>query len=98
MNIIPKRDKILVRADKRRDMTEGGIHLPEDSEAERDAVAYGTVLAVGPGARLYNGEIVAPDVKVGERVCFLKYSGSRVDERDKTILLMTEDDIIARIE
>jgi chaperonin GroES len=56
------------------------------------------VIAVGPGKRDENGRIVAPDVKVGDRVLFGKYSGQTVKVGDEELLVMREEDIMGVLE
>ena len=55
-------------------------------------------MAVGPGARDEKGQVVAPDVNVGDRILFGKWSGSeaRIDGDD--LLIMKESDIMAVLE
>jgi chaperonin GroES len=52
----------------------------------------GKVIAVGNGRTLDNGQVRKPDVKVGDRVLFGKYSGSEVKlDGDEHIILRDED-------
>ena len=44
------------------------------------------------------GEILAPNVKVGDRVLFGKYSGQTVKVDGEELLVMKEDDLFAVIE
>jgi len=56
------------------------------------------VLAVGPGARNEKGELVALDVKAGDRVLFGKWSGSEVRIDGQDLLIMKESDVMGIIE
>jgi chaperonin GroES len=58
----------------------------------------GEVLAVGPGARNDKGELVAPDVKPGDRVLFGKWSGTEVKIDGDELLIMKESDIMGVLE
>jgi chaperonin GroES len=58
----------------------------------------GEVIAVGPGARDESGKLVAPDVKVGDRVLFGKWSGNEVRIDSQDLLIMKESDIMGVIE
>jgi chaperonin GroES len=46
---------------------------------------------------LENGERQAPDVQVGDKILFGKYSGTEVKYGDAEYLIMREDDILAKI-
>jgi chaperonin GroES len=58
----------------------------------------GEVLAVGAGKRQDNGERLTPDVSVGDKVMFGKYSGTEVKVEGEEVLVMREDDIMGVIE
>jgi chaperonin GroES len=58
----------------------------------------GEVLAVGNGKRQDNGDRITPDVKVGDKVLFGKYSGTEVKVEGEEVLVMREDDIMGIIE
>ena len=54
--------------------------------------------AVGPGARDEDGERIALDVKVGDRILFAKWSGTEVKIDGEELLIMKESDIMGVIE
>jgi chaperonin GroES len=58
----------------------------------------GKVLAAGSGARNENGQVVALDVKKGDRILFGKWSGTEVKVDGKDLLIMKESDIMGIIE
>ena len=58
----------------------------------------GEIVAVGPGARNEQGQIVALDVKAGDRVLFGKWSGTEVKIDGEELLIMKESDIMGIIE
>jgi chaperonin GroES len=58
----------------------------------------GEVVAVGPGARNEQGQIVAPDVKAGDSILFGKWSGTEVKLDGEELLIMKESDIMGIIE
>jgi len=68
----------------------GGIVLP-DSATEKPS--RGEVLAVGPGKALDNGDVRAPDVKVGDKVIFGQYGGSTVKVDGEELLILSESEI-----
>jgi len=50
------------------------------------------------GIVLSIGDEVERDIKVGDHVLFAKYSGSDFWQNDKDCLLLSEDDILGKIE
>ena len=74
--------------------TASGIVLPDTA---KEKPQKGTVVAVGAGKLLDNGERAAMEVKVGEGVIFSKYSGSEVKVEGKDYLIVRESDILAVI-
>jgi chaperonin GroES len=54
----------------------------------------GEVIAVGPGARNEQGQLVALDVKAGDRILFGKWSGTEVQLDGQELLIMKESDIM----
>lgn len=75
--------------------TAGGIVLP-DSAAEKPS--QGEILAVGPGKTLDNGDVRAPDVKVGDKVLFGQYAGSTVKVDGEELLILSENEIFGVLE
>ena len=58
----------------------------------------GEVVAVGPGARNDQGQIVSLDVQAGDRILFGKWSGTDVKLDGEELLIMKETDIMGIIE
>jgi chaperonin GroES len=56
------------------------------------------VIAVGPGNKNDKGEVIAMNVKVGDRVVFGKYSGQTVKVGNDELLVMKEEDLFAVVE
>lgn len=94
--IRPLHDKILVKRDEAESKTSSGIYLPETS---KDKPRTGVVQAVGDGAlNTETGTRVPLTVRKGDRVIFSSYAGTEVKINDETLLIMSEDDILAVIE
>ena len=55
-------------------------------------------MSVGPGARNDKGELVALDVKAGDRILFGKWSGTEVKIDGEDLLIMKETDIMGVID
>lgn len=95
MNIRPLHDRVVVRRLEEETLSAGGIVLP-DSAAEKPS--QGEILAVGPGKALDNGEVRAPDVKVGDKIIFGQYGGSTVKIDGEELLILSETEIFGVLE
>jgi len=91
----PLHDRVLVKRVKEEEKTKGGIIIPDTAQEKPQE---GEVVAVGPGARDEDGERVALDVKVGDRILFGKWSGTEVKVDGEELLIMKESDILGVIE
>ncbi|MEZ6022643.1 MAG: co-chaperone GroES [Hyphomonadaceae bacterium] len=91
----PLHDRVLVKRVKEEEKTKGGIIIPETAQEKPQE---GEVVAVGPGARDEDGERIALDVKVGDRILFGKWSGTEVKIDGDELLIMKESDIMGVVE
>ena len=91
MKFRPLHDRIVVRRITAEEKTAGGIIIPDTA---KEKPMEGEVVAVGPGARDEQGQIVALDVKAGDRVLFGKWSGTEVKIDGEDLLIMKESDIM----
>ena len=95
MEIKPLGDRIVVKVLEAETKSKGGIVLP-DTAKEKPQEAK--VVAVGKGKVLENGTVSAPEVKVGDKVIFGKYSGNEITTKDgEDLLILREEDILAII-
>jgi chaperonin GroES len=92
MNVSPLGDRVLVKQDDEPQKTEGGIFLPESA---KEAPQWGTVMTVGPGKLLENGEVRALTVKKGDKVIFGKYAGTKIKLNNEELMFLREEDIMA---
>jgi chaperonin GroES len=95
MKIRPLHDRVIVKRLEEERKTASGIVIPDTAAEKPD---QGEVIAVGPGKRNDRGDLVAMDVKVGDRVLFGKYSGQTVKVEGEELLVMREEDIMGVIE
>jgi chaperonin GroES len=95
MKFRPLHDRVVVRRLNAEEKTAGGIIIPDTAE---EKPMEGQVVAVGPGARNEAGQIVALDVKAGDRILFGKWSGTEVKLDGEELLIMKEADIMGIIE
>jgi chaperonin GroES len=95
MNIRPLHDRVIVKREAEERKSPGGIVIP-DTATEKPV--FGKVLAVGKGKVLDNGDVRAPDVKVGDKILFGKFSGTEVKMDGDELVVMREDDVMAVVE
>ena len=78
--IKPLGERVVIEVAESDVKTASGIVLPDTA---KEKPQKGTVVAVGAGKLLDNGERAAMEVKVGDGVIFSKYSGSEVKVEGK---------------
>lgn len=92
MTLKPLSDRVVLKPVEAEEKTKGGIVLPDTA---KDKPQEGEVVAVGSGRILDNGEKLAPEVKVGDRVIYSKYSGTEIKVDGEEYLIVRESDILA---
>jgi chaperonin GroES len=95
MNFRPLHDRVVVRRITAEEKTAGGIIIPDTA---KEKPMEGEVIAAGPGARNEQGQLVALDVKAGDRVLFGKWSGTEVKIDGEELLIMKESDIMGIVQ
>jgi chaperonin GroES len=91
----PIADKVIVKAKAEEEKTSGGIILPDTA---KEKPQEGTVIAVGPGRTLDNGQRKPMSVKEGDTVIYSKYGGTNVTLGGEEYLILDEDSIYAIVE
>jgi chaperonin GroES len=95
MSFRPLHDRVVVRRLTAEEKTSGGIIIPDTA---KEKPMEGEVIAVGPGARNEQGQLVALDVKAGDKILFGKWSGTEVKLDGEELLIMKESDIMGIID
>ena len=95
MKFRPLHDRIVLRRITPEEKSKGGIIIPD---TVKEKPMEGEIIAAGPGARNEQGQIVALDVKAGDRVLFGKWSGTEVKLDGEELLIMKESDLLGIIE
>jgi len=95
MILKPLADRVIVRVLAQEEKTKGGIFLPDTA---KEKPQQGEVMAIGEGRILDSGLIVAPQVKLGDKVVFAKYAGSEVKVDESEFMILYERDIMAVLE
>ena len=95
MKFRPLHDRVVVRRIDAEEKTKGGIIIPDTA---KEKPQQGEVIAVGPGARDEQGQLVPLDVKAGDRVLFGRWSGTEVKIDGEDLLIMKESDVMGVLE
>ena len=95
MEIKPLGDRVVVKPLEAENKTKGGIVIPDTA---KEKPQEGKVVAVGKGKVLDSGTVQPPEVKVGDKVLYGKYSGNEITTKEgEELLIMREEDILAII-
>ena len=95
MNFRPLHDRILIKRVEEKDAVKGGIIIPDTA---KEKPQQGKVVAVGRGRKTEDGKVIAPDVKVGDRILFGKYSGAEIKMEDQEYLILREEEVLGILE
>lgn len=94
MNLKPLGDRVVIKHLEAEETTKSGIILTGTAkEKPQEAV----VVAVGPGG-IVDGEKVAMEVKVGDKVIYSKYAGTEVTLDKEDYIIVRQNDILAIVE
>lgn len=101
-NLRPLGNKLIVKRDLAATQTPSGILLPEQA---KETPKRGTVLAIGPEVKsakpphsdplLRTSNFTEIPLAVGDSVYFNAYAGADLKVGDQTLLILTEDDVLA---
>lgn len=88
----PLHDRVVVRRIEAE--TKSGIIIPDTA---KEKPAEGEIVAGGPGDRDESGKLNPPDVKVGDRILFGKWSGTEIKFNGEDLLIVKEADVMGVI-
>jgi chaperonin GroES len=91
MKFKPLQDRILAQRTEETEELRGGIVVPDTA---KEKPQEGTVITVGDGKVLENGQKVKMAVKKGDRILFGKYAGTEVKIDDQDYLILREDEVL----
>jgi chaperonin GroES len=90
MKFKPLHDRLLVKPMVAETKTKSGIIIPDTAQ---EKPMQGEVVAVGKGKRLEDGRLQSPDVKVGDKVLYGKWSGTEVKLGGADHVILKEEDL-----
>ena len=91
-NFRPLGSNVWIKRVEEETKTAGGLFIPDAAKSEAQT---GVVMAVGAGFRNEKGDLIPLQVKVGDKVFFGKYSGTKAGT---DFLVIKEDDILGIVE
>jgi chaperonin GroES len=94
LKIRPLDDRVVVEPIAAEEKTAGGIVLPDTA---KEKPQRGTVVAVGPGRLLDNGQRAELSVAVGDQVIYGKYGGTDIEINGDDVKILRESDILAKV-
>ena len=92
--IQPLADRVVVKALEETEQMRGGLYIPDTA---KEKPQQGEIVAVGPGRVGDDGKRIEPEVEVGNRVLYGKYSGTEVNVEGEEYLILRESDVLAII-
>lgn len=93
--IEPLADRVVIKATAQEEVLASGLVIPDTA---KEKPQQGEIVAVGPGRRDDKGNLIPLDVKVGDVVLYAKYSGTEVKLDQQEYLVLSEKDILAKIQ
>ena len=90
--LTPLGDRVVIKPEPLEVKTKSGIVLPDSA---KEKPHEGTVVAVGPGRVLDNGQRLTLEVKVGDMILYAKYGGTEVKLDGEEFVILSEADILA---
>ena len=90
--LIPIGDRVVVKPEPAEEKTQSGIVLPDTA---KEKPQEGTIIGVGTGRMLDNGQRVPVEVKVGDHIIFAKYGGTEIKIGHEEYVILSERDILA---
>ena len=91
----PLGNRVIAQRLEQQETMKGGIILPDSAKKKQETAK---VVAVGPGKRLDDVQILPVSLKVGDIILMDKYSAQEVTIDDEEYIILKADDIIATIE
>jgi chaperonin GroES len=92
LKVKPLADRVVIKPLEESEQMRGGLYIPDTA---KEKPQQGEVVAVGPGKLSDEGKRIDPELKVGDKVLYGKYSGTEVTLDDNQYLILRESDVLA---
>jgi chaperonin GroES len=93
--IVPLADRLVVKNLQQEEVLASGLVIPDTA---KEKPQQGEVIAVGPGRLDDNGKRVPMEINVGDIIVYAKYSGNEIKLDQEEYLILSEKDVLAKIE
>ncbi len=90
MNIKPLGDRVVIKMVEAEETTKSGIIL---TAAAKEKPQVAEVVSVGPGTK-----DVVMELSVGDKVIFSKYAGTEIKLEGEEYIVLSQNDILAKIQ
>ncbi len=94
MSFRPLHDRIAVKPIQHDEKTAGGIIIPDTA---KEKPMKGEIVAVGKGIKDDKGNMIALELKVGDKVLYGKWAGTEVKIDGQDLVIMKESDVLGII-
>ncbi len=94
IGVLPMGDRVLIKPEAPEEMTSFGLIIPDSAKEKPE---HGTVVAVGPGRRGDDNDLVPMGVQVGDKVMFSKYGFDEIKVGGIEYYILPESSILAVI-
>ena len=94
MKIRPLLDRVVLKPTEIEETTKSGFIL---TSASQEKPQFSEVVAVGPGA-VEDGKVIPMEVAVGDKVLTSKYAGTEVKVDGNEYIIISQKDILAKVE
>ena len=95
MKVRPLSDRVLVKRSEGEEQISGGIIIPDTA---KETPQEAEIIAVGPGKKNKNGELIAPQVKPGLQILIGQYAGTEIEIDGEEFVILSEDEILGILE
>lgn len=96
MKLKPMRGFVLVEMEPSKEMSDGGVFIPETLRDKTQCSArIGVVKSIGAWKTTDDGHAILPEFKLGDRVAFSQYSGKSLHGQSDKFKLLEVDKVLA---
>ena len=95
MNLRAVFDAIIIKPLEEEETTYGSIIVPDMGKEKH---ITGDVISVGPGRRTITGELIKPEIKVGDRVVLPQVGITKLESPDGELIAAQESKVLAVVE
>ncbi|WP_413585367.1 co-chaperone GroES [Bdellovibrio sp. HCB274] len=96
--VTPLDDRLMVQLSGAERTTASGLLYIPDTVADVSGNLHGTVVAVGRGHISKKGHLRPMELKVGDKVVFSQYSGSKINIQNEDLVILRETEVMGLVE